>query len=249
MCRHMAYLGPPADLASLLLAPRHSLVDQARDARYQESGTKNPDGFGAGWYASQGEAHAPLRYRTTRPIWEDDAFPSLAARTTSGAVLAAVRLASPGAPIEVNGNAPFLAEPWLFSLNGIVDGHFEGIGDALRSTVSERRAQGIEGVTDSELLFALTLDALDAGASPADALAATIAAITARTSGRLNLLLTDGRRVAASAWGNSLFACSAPGPSTWVASEPLDEDPNWARIPDRSLVEVDAAGMWRVLPL
>ena len=83
----------------------------------------------------------------------------------------------------------------------------------------------------------------------ADALAATIEAITARTSGRLNLLMTDGHRVAASAWGNSLFACSAPGPSTWVASEPLDEDPNWVRIPDRSLVEVDAAGMWRVLPL
>ncbi|HZP28129.1 MAG TPA: ergothioneine biosynthesis protein EgtC [Acidimicrobiia bacterium] len=249
MCRHVAYLGPPRTIASLLLAPPHGLVELAQAARHQDSGTKNPDGFGVGWYAP-GDG-TPRRYRTACAIWDDAAFPGLAARTTAGALLAAVRLASPGAPVEVSGNAPFVAGPWLFSLNGVVHGHFDGVGAALRAVVSPRRAAAIEGVTDSEVLFALALDRLDAGVPPGAALAATVAAVTARTTGRLNLLLTDGTRIAATAWENSLFTrtTAGPEPSTWVASEPLDDDPGWARVPDRSLVEVAAPGQCTVRPL
>jgi glutamine amidotransferase len=253
VCRHVAYLGPPTDLATLLLEPPHSLVDQARAARFQSSGAENPDGFGAGWYEPGAEGRQASRYRSARPVWEDDAFPALAASTTTRAALAAVRLASPGAPIEVSGNAPFVAGPWLFSLNGVVHGHFEGVGAELRATLSPARAAGIEGVADSEVLFALALDHLDAGASPGEALAAVIAAVTARTTGRLNLLLTDGTRVAATAWENSLFtrtvAGPGPGPATWVASEPLDADPGWVRVPDRTLVEVAAPGSGTASPL
>jgi glutamine amidotransferase len=257
VCRHLAYLGPPVDLASLLLAPPHSLVEQAQAARFQQSGPKNPDGFGVGWYGTgapdpSGRATPPQRYRTAQPIWDDDEFPALAARTTAIAVLAAVRLASPGAPVEVSGNAPFVAGPWLFSLNGVVHGHFDGIGDELRATVSPGRAAAIEGVTDSAVLFAVALDQLDAGASPAAALATTVDAVTTRTTGRLNLLLTDGNRIAATAWENSLFAradADGPDPATLIASEPLDDDAAWLRIPDHSVVEVGAPGTCTVTPL
>jgi glutamine amidotransferase len=244
VCRHVAYLGPPADLASLLLDPSHSLVDQARASRFQQSGPENPDGFGVGWYEAGAEGRAATRYRTPQPIWADATFPGRAQATTTTALLAAVRLASPGAPVEESGNAPFVAGPWLFSLNGVVHGHFEGVGDELRALISPARAAGIEGVTDSEVLFALALDRLDAGESPAAALSAVIHAVTARTTGRLNLLLTDGTRAAATAWENSLFTRteSTRTPATWVASEPLDDDPAWTRVPDHSLVEVSAAG-------
>ena len=60
----------------------------------------------------------------------------------------------------------------------------------------------------------------------------------------MNLLLTDGHRIAATAWENSLFACTAadgPESSTVIASEPLDDDPAWERVPDRSVVEVARA--------
>jgi glutamine amidotransferase len=251
VCRHVAYLGPPADLASLLLDPPHSLVEQARASRFQQSGPENPDGFGVGWYEPGAEGRVAVRYRTPQPIGADAGFPERARATTTTALLAAVRLASPGAPVEESGNAPFLAGPWLFSLNGVVHGHFEGVGDALRALVSPARAAGIEGVTDSEVLFALALDRLDAGESPAAALAAVIDAVTARTTGRLNLLLTDGTRVAATAWENSLFTRTMTGalPVTWVASEPLDDDPGWTRVPDGSLVEVSAAGRCTTTPL
>ena len=256
MCRHLAYLGPPVDLASLLLAPPHSLVDQAQAARFQDSGTKNPDGFGVGWYAVDAHMNspegAPQRYRTAEPIWDDVEFAALAPSATATAALAAVRLASPGAPVEVSGNAPFVSGPWLFSLNGVVHHHFDGVGTALRAGVSPRRGAAIEGVTDSELLFAMALDRMDAGATPAEALAATVAAVTARTTGKLNLLLTDGHRIAATAWSNSLFTRtdrSGAGPSTLVASEPLDDDPAWVRVPDRALVTADDTGAYAVTAL
>jgi len=251
MCRHFAYLGPPVTVASFLLDAPHSMLDQSRDARFQDSGTSNPDGFGVGWYPVDAPGGAgPERYRNAVPIWTDRELPELAARTKATAMLAAVRLASPGAPIEVTGNAPFVAGPWLFSLNGVVHHHFDGVGAELRTRVSPARAAAIEGVTDSELLFALALDRLDAGASPGEALAATITAVTALTTGKLNLLLTDGRRIAATAWSNSLFTDTrAAEGSTVVASEPFDADPSWTRVPDRSLLEVDRRGACAVTAL
>jgi len=45
MCRHLAYLGPPATLRALLLDPPHGLGTQAWAPRRQCHGTMNVDGF------------------------------------------------------------------------------------------------------------------------------------------------------------------------------------------------------------
>lgn len=237
MCRHLAYIGPALPVASLLLDAPHCLADQARAPRFQASGRDNPDGYGVAWYPVPGQP--PQRHRSATPIWEDGALGTRLRDVEATAVLAAARLASPGAPVEESGNAPFVSAEWSFSLNGIVDGFHDGVGHRLRASLSPARAAGIEGRSDSEVLFALALDHLDAGASAGDALQQVIGAVTARTTGRLNLLLTDGRRIAATAWGNSLFTL-APG---FVASEPLDDDPAWRRVPDHALVAVDGEGV------
>jgi glutamine amidotransferase len=232
MCRHLAYLGRPVALTELLCDAPHGLVEQARHPRHQTSGTANPDGYGVAWYDATGW---PRRHRSTTPIWADPELPALAGTVSAPAVLAAARLASPGAPVEATGNAPFLAGRLAFSHNGIVDGWHDGAGAALRASVSPRRRADIEGVTDAETLFALALDQLDGGASPADALAGVVHAVETRTTGRLNLLLTDGVTVAATACGNSLFACTRPD-GTLLASEPIDADAGWSRVPDRTVV-------------
>ncbi|HSO95292.1 MAG TPA: ergothioneine biosynthesis protein EgtC [Acidimicrobiia bacterium] len=232
MCRHLAYLGRPVALTELLCDAPHSLVEQARHPRHQTSGTANPDGYGVAWYDQPGR---PRRYRSTTPIWADVDLPALAGPVSAPAVLAAARLASPGAPVEATGNAPFVAGRHAFSLNGIVDGWQDGAGAALRASVSPRRRGDIVGVTDAEALFAIALDHLDRGAAPADALAAVVHTVETRTTGRLNLLLTDGVTVAATACGNSLFACHRPN-GTLIASEPLDDDEGWSRVPDRTVV-------------
>ena len=236
MCRHLAYLGPPVRLRSLLVDASHGLVEQARRPRLQTSGHANPDGYGVAWY-EPGRA-TPHRHRSATAIWADPELPSLAEHVDATAVLAAVRLASPGSPVEETGNAPFVAERFAWSLNGVVDGWHNGVGEDLRRRVSPRRAAGITGVTDGEAMFALALDALDDGAPLEDALANVIATVGARTTGRLNVLLTDGRHLVATAYGNSLFT-RADDQSVTVASEPLDDDPRWSRVPDRSLVTAD----------
>jgi gamma-glutamyl hercynylcysteine S-oxide hydrolase len=233
MCRHFAYLGPRVPLHELLFDAPHSLCSQARSPRHQTSGENNPDGWGVGWYPD-GEPE-PLRYRTVKPIWEDTEFEQESRSLESGAILAAARLASPGATIVATGNAPFLSGRWLCSLNGAVKDFHQGAGDQLRERVSARRLAEIEGDSDSEVLFALTLDRLDAGDAPADALASVVDDVLAITKARLNLVLTDGHTLAATRVGNSLFARGS-----LVSSEPVDGRGGWCDVPDRSLVVATA---------
>jgi glutamine amidotransferase len=109
MCRHAAYLGPPASLRSLLIDPPYSLYRQAWAPRRQRYGTVNADGFGIGWYAPGDPV--PARYRRGEPIWGDESLPDLARVTRSGAVLAAVRSATAGMATGAQAAAPFGAGP------------------------------------------------------------------------------------------------------------------------------------------
>src|SRR5215468_863708 len=120
MCRHLAYLGPPVTLRALLTDPPHGLGTQAWAPRRQCHGTMNVDGFGVGWYADGDPI--PARYRRAVPIWGDPSLPDLARVTRSGAVLAAVRGATPGTALGESAVAPFGSGPWLFSHNGVLDG-------------------------------------------------------------------------------------------------------------------------------
>lgn len=239
MCRHLAYLGPPRPLASLLYEPTQSLEQQSWRPRLQREGAMNADGWGVGWWDVEFTPE-PARYRTASPMWSDTSFRSVAQVVRPRAIVAAVRSATPPSPIVETGNAPFTSGPWLFSLNGFVTGFRGEIGEELRRSVSHERAVGIEGTADTEVLFALVLDRLDAGATPAEAISAVTAHVLERTDAKLNLLLADGRQVTASAWGNSLFTLTDSGLASGgvlVASEPLDDDPAWQSVPDGALVE------------
>jgi glutamine amidotransferase len=224
-------------LAALLTEPEHSLVEQARHPREQVSGTDNPDGWGLGWIDDDGRLR---RHRSPTPIWEDPALANLARDVVTSDALAAVRLASPGSKVEESGNAPFVADGrWLFSLNGVVDGYHDGIGEKLRALLSPQRLAGIEGDSDSEVLFALTLDRLDAGRAVPDALADVVRTVEELTTGRLNLLLSERGAIGATAVGNSLYHRGG----TVIASEPLDDRPEWQQVPDRSVVTSDGADL------
>ena len=58
----------------------------------------------------------------------------------------------------------------------------------------------------------------------------------------LNLLLTDGSRIVAVTWGDSLSYLVEPD-GVVVASEPWDDDPRWVDVPDRQLLGVTPAGV------
>jgi glutamine amidotransferase len=230
MCRHLAYAGPPASLRSLLIDPPHSLYRQAWAPRLQRHGTVNADGFGVGWYA--GGDPVPARYRQAGPMWADPSLPDLARVISSGAVLAAVRSATPGTAAGAEAAAPFGGGPWLFSHNGTAHGWRGWAEPPLLPSL-----ESLEALVDSAVLWTLALQRLRAGLAMGDALSATIAAVEgAGGTGRFNFLLTDGRSIAATACGDTLWYRKSPGAVT-VASEPDDDGPGWTEVPDRHVLE------------
>ncbi len=228
MCRHLAYLGPSATLRSVLIDPPHGLYRQSWEPRRQRYGTMNADGFGVGWYAAGDPV--PARYRRGIPIWGDSSLPDLARVTRSAAVLAAVRDATPGMAAGEAAAAPFAADQWLFSHNGVLEGWPDS---ALAHAPAAQTLLSLEAMVDSAFLWALVLEWLQAGAAMETALAATITGVEAGGgTGRFNFLLTDGTSIAATAWGDTIWYRRS-GESVVVASEPGDDQPGWTEVPDR----------------
>ncbi|NLU70608.1 ergothioneine biosynthesis protein EgtC [Streptomyces sp. HNM0574] len=255
MCRHLAYLGPPVPLAEVVSGPRHGLYEQSWAPRRQRHGTVNADGFGLGWYppdAGVPGAPAPARYRRAVPIWADPNLPDLTRTLTSGAVLAAVRDATPGTSQDEAAAAPYAAEGWLFSHNGAVH-DWQRLADDLAGAggsggdVGTAELLAMEARCDSALLWALLLRRLRAGESAADALSGLVRQVDAQRPGaRLNFLLTDGRTVTATRQGDSLWYRHTPG-AVLVASEP-DAREGWREVPDGHVLLAGPHGV-RFIPL
>jgi glutamine amidotransferase len=228
MCRHLAWLGQPRSLAELVLEPSSSLLVQTWAPRRQRHGTVNADGWGVGFYTAGQDR--PVRWRSARPLWADPSFASVAPVLHSGCVLAAVRSATVGMPLEESAAAPFTDGRCLFSHNGRVD----------RRVLPP--APDAESTVDSALLAALVFH------RGPDSLGQTVLDVAALDpAARLNLLFTDGARLLATTWGETLSVLTTPE-GTALASEPWDDDPRWTDVPDRRLVEVTPDGV-RMTPL
>jgi glutamine amidotransferase len=216
MCRHLGWLGEPRSVASLVLDPPYGLLVQSYSPRRQKHGLMNADGWGVGFF-DDGIAR---RWRSAAPLWGDTSFASVAPALHSGCIVAAVRSASVGMPIEPSASAPFTDGQWLLSHNGLVD----------RAALPPSSAA--ESANDSALLAALIFE------RGMDALGDTLAEVAAADpNARLNILAGNGSQLRATTWGDTLFVLrTADG--VVLASEPFDDDQGWQEIPDRHLVTV-----------
>ena len=284
MCRHLAYVGPPATLRRLLTDPPGGLYEQSWRPRRQRYGTVNADGFGVGWYPLPQDAEGPApgtgaepgaaagagpelpgdpgfpvpaRYRRALPVWADPNFAELARVVRSGAVLAAVRSATEGTTPDESAAAPFRDGRWLFSHNGAVRDWTR-----LPTGLPAHELLALDARSDSALLWAMVRARLRQGEAPGGALAAVVRQVAAaRPAARLNFLLTDGRVIAATAWGDTLWYRTGTGAVT-VASEPDDQPGQgtsraeghgggpgpWTEVPDHSLLLATPDGV-RVIAL
>jgi glutamine amidotransferase len=216
MCRHLGWLGAPRTVASLVLEPEHGLLVQSYSPRRQRHGLVNADGWGVGFY----DGGLPRRWRSARPLWADASFASVAPALSSECVVAAVRSATIGMPIEESAAAPFTDGHWLLSHNGIVD----------RAVVPG--CAGAESVVDSAVLAAYIFG------EGVDRLGQIVCRIGNSDPGaRLNILAANGNRLLATTWGDTLSVLETSD-GVVVASEPYDDDPAWVDIPDRRLVRV-----------
>jgi glutamine amidotransferase len=223
VCRHLAWLGEPRTLADLLLEPEHGLLVQSYAPRRQRNGRMNADGWGVGFYPDS--RPEPARWRSSRPLWGEASFASVAPTISSTCVLGAVRSATTGMPLEESASAPFQFGRWLVSHNGVVARSLLGLHPAA------------ESVCDSAQLAA---HLFDTGPERAGEFVAALG--TRDPAARLNLLLTNGNRILATAWNDTLSVLRTEQ-GTVVASEPYDDDPRWDDVPDHHLVDVTAGAV------
>jgi glutamine amidotransferase len=181
----------------------------------------NADGWGMGFFDPRGQV--ARRWRSAAPLWGDASFASVAPALESACVVAAVRSATVGMPIEPSASAPFTDGRWLLSHNGVVDRAVLPTSAAAESTV------------DSAMLAALIFE------RGLDELGDAVAEVgAADPNARLNVLAADGDRMFATTWGDTLSILRRPD-GVVLASEPYDDDPEWQEVPDRHLVAVDFA--------
>src|SRR3954454_18244607 len=178
-------------------------------------------------------------------MWEGTAFAD--ADEKAVAIIAAVRKASPNTTLRPENNAPFIAPsrvgPLAFSLNGHA---FHASCEArVRSALTP--GTPLDGDTDSEVLFALVRERIEAGSVPVDAVAAVHHVVAPGPQVHVNLLLVTPEQIVATTWQHSLHVRTGGGAIT-VASEALDTDPAWRRAPDASLVVADTDHV-RITPL
>ena len=234
MCRHIAYTGSELSVGELLVRPLYGLYGQSWAPRRQRHGTVNADGFGVGWYADGDPV--PARYRRAVPIWADPNFADLARVVRTGTLLAAVRDATEAGADGEAAAAPFTSGRWLFSHNGAVR-DWPRSAAPLAGALPAEALLGLEARCDAAFVWALVLNRLTSGDEAGQAMADTVTEVAAAAPGsRLNLLLTDGETITATAWGDTLWYLHSPGRSTVVASEPYDDDPHWREVPDRTLL-------------
>ena len=218
MCRHLGWLGADVTISSLVLDPPQGLRVQSYAPRRQKHGLMNADGWGVGFF----DGAVPRRWRSAAPLWGDVSFDSIAPALRSHCMVAAVRSATVGMPIEASATAPFTDGNWLLSHNGVVD-----------RTVLPLTSSA-ESVCDSAILAATVFS------RGLDALGDTVAEIGAADPlARLNILVANGSRLLATVWGDTLSILRRDD-GVVLASEPYDDDPDWEDLPDRHLVEVTA---------
>jgi gamma-glutamyl hercynylcysteine S-oxide hydrolase len=218
MCRHLGWLGRETSVSSLVLDPPNGLRVQSYAPRRQKHGLLNADGWGVGFF----DGVTPRRWRSPAPLWGDVSFDSIAPVLRSHCVVAAVRSATVGMPIEASATAPFTDGQWLLSHNGVVDRDVLPVSAAAESTC------------DSAVLAALIF------ARGLGSLGQTITEVgAADPNARLNIMAANGSRLLATTWGDTLSILRRDD-GLVLASEPYDDQPGWEDVPDRHLVEVTA---------
>lgn len=155
MCRFTFYHGPSVRLSELVTEPENSLIHQSFSSREREE-PLNGDGFGVVWYTADGR---PGRLRSVAPAWSNSNLLSLAGVVESSCILAHVRAATQVRAVSEANCHPFVSGRYAFMHNGDLGG-FELLRRPLLERLSDDAFAGLEGQTDSEHLFALTLDHL-----------------------------------------------------------------------------------------
>ena len=255
MCRWMAWSGQPLLIEELLFKTQHSLIDQSLHSRLGVE-TTNGDGFGLGWYGTA--TPEPALYHSIAPAWGDVNLRELAAHVESHLFLAHVR-ATTGTAIQQTNCHPFRHGRWLMVHNGVING-YEQIRRDLLLAVEPSLFPGIQGSTDSEVLFYLALtyglehDPIDALERAIGFVEATAARHGIENAIQASVGVSDGERVWAVRYSTERRSRTLFVSAEASALKELYPDHEYAdrmREEDRVIVSEplgDLPGVWAEIP-
>jgi ergothioneine biosynthesis protein EgtC len=245
MCRLVAYLGEPLRLKELILTPPHSLLVQGYAPQEMTAGLLNGDGFGLGWYDRRLRPQ-PFTYKNILPIWNDLNLPSLCDYITSGCLLGYVRSATPGLVVDYSNCQPFVQNHLSAVHNGRVEHFRQTLYRPLRSRLTDEDDLNIQGLTDSEHLFAWILHHYKRTGDLAQALCDSFMSLLDLVPDldvTFNFILSDGEqliacRLAHGGTAPSLYYLQGHPdyPGVVIASEPLFRDDRWVRCPQGTVL-------------
>ncbi|WP_261559513.1 class II glutamine amidotransferase [Frankia tisae] len=253
MCRLFGLTGAPRRTRAtfwLLDAP-DSLDEQSH---------RNPDGTGLGYFDEDGRAEL---FRQPIAAWEDRRFAARARQARSTTFVAHVRHASTGGLTSRNTH-PFRQDGRLFAHNGVIEGL-----DVLQAHLGAAMAR-VAGDTDSERFFALITREIDAaGGDVGRGITAAVRWVAANLPVySINLVLITAGDLWALRYPdtNRLFLLDRPAggqplrhsdaagatrvhadelasaPAVVVASEPMDDHPDWRPLRSGELLHVGVGG-------
>jgi predicted glutamine amidotransferase len=254
MCRWLAYFGDPIRPEELLYQPGRSLIEQSRRGS-PDAAIANGDGYGLGWY---GLHDRPGLFRSASPAWGDRNLREVSTQIRSPVFLAHVRAAT-GTPVQQTNCHPFRHGRWLFVHNGFV-AEFRRLRRELLLAVDPALFPGIEGSTDSEVMFhlALTFGLEDDPLGGLERMAGFVEAAGRRIGVdeplQMTVGLSDGERVYAVRYAsgpvvNTLFVSSSVRDIRLL----YPEDERFGHFSDEARVVVsepliDLPGLWEEIP-
>lgn len=174
MCRILGYLGPQISLDQLVLKPAHSMLVQSYKPKELDAAVLNGDGFGFGWHGEN--ASKPFVYRNVLPMWNDRSLDDLCRYIQARNFVVNLRSATAKMPVDISNCQPFAYKDMLFVHNGLIENFFNTLHRPLREKLCDKAYKRIEGLTDSEHIFALLVHNLETqpGIDLAEALHKTI---------------------------------------------------------------------------
>ncbi len=255
MCRLLTYIGPEANLHTLIYQSEHSIVKQSYKPKEMRSGVINADGFGVGWYKPEID-EAPAVFKSPAPIWSDLNLPSISRKIVTPCAFVHVRGASTGMAIAQTNSHPFAKEKYLFMHNGVTENFRTTWMRMMRRQLLDEYYSGIEGTTDSEHVFALFLSNLHReNGKPCDMAECLLQTIDQMWSLAqqfdshvvLNLALSDGETNIVTNFSTfpvaaSLYFIENPRrfpQSVLVCSERMFDDPAWQPVPLNHYIRAD----------
>jgi glutamine amidotransferase len=250
MCRFVAYLGEALPAAPLVFGGEHSLYRQSWDPRELLSGSVNADGYGVVWYREG----RPRRIAEARPIWHDDDLEGALGGLSSTCILAALRNATPGQPVDRAGLLPLVHDRFAFILNGFVPDFHAAHMRALRAELPDDLYASLRGASDAETLFLSAVGHVRKGAGLSEALeevARSVQQRVGKTEAQLNMVLADGERIGVLRAStvlltNSLYtsgSVSFAPDGVVLSAEALDPGAVWTPVDGHHRVEIDEAGL------